>query len=67
MYKAVCVCGGGGGVSRFWSYLIETILFHFHRIFKHGAGKGCSSEPLEPPLDPPLFNQQKKTAHHAKN
>ena len=37
--------------------LTETKLFHFHRIFKNGTGGGGevgSSEPPEPPLDPPL-------------
>ena len=42
--------------------LTETKLFHFQRIFKKrgrrggggGGGGGVSSEPFEPPLDPPL-------------
>ena len=40
--------------------LIETKLFHFHRIFenkgylKTGGGEGGSSEPPDTPLDPPL-------------
>ena len=35
-------------------FLIETKLFHFHRIFKNGGQGGGSSEHPEPPLDPPL-------------
>ena len=35
--------------------LTETKLFHFHRIFKNGGGEWGSSEPFEPPLDPPLY------------
>ena len=34
--------------------LTETKLFHFHRIFKIGEEEWGSSEPPEPPLDPPL-------------
>ena len=39
--------------------VIDTKLFHLHRIFKNGVGgggggRGGSSELPEPPLDPPL-------------
>ena len=30
------------------------ILSHFHRIFENEGQVGSSSEPHEPPLDPPL-------------
>ena len=42
--------------------LTETKLFHFHRIFKNGGWGGGSSEPHEPPLDPPLYKEQGHTA-----
>ena len=36
-------------------------MFHLHRIFENGGGGGGrvggSSEPLEPPLDPPLLSK----------
>ena len=32
----------------------QTKLFHFHKIFKDGWLGGGSSEPPEPPLNPPL-------------
>ena len=30
--------------------LIETKLFHFHRMFKNGGQGGGSSDPPEPPI-----------------
>ena len=38
----------------FFLNITETKLFHFQRIFKNGGRGGGSSEPREPPLDPPL-------------
>ena len=46
-----------------WFGLIETKLFHFHRIFKNGCGEGCSSEPPEHSLDQPLFTRMRITYH----
>ena len=52
MYKGV----GVRFADFFLIFLIETKLFHFHKIFKNGEGEGGQANPLwlEPPLDPPL-------------
>ena len=34
---------------------LTGLWFHFHRIFKYVGRGGGSSDPPEPPLDPPLL------------
>ena len=45
--------GGGGRAANF--ILLRPNYSIFIGYLKKGAGKGCSSEPLEHPLIPPLF------------
>ena len=63
-FKCTCIRVWGDHVADFISFFFniheneidrsETKLFHFHRIFNDGWAIGGSSEPREPPLEPPL-------------